>query len=811
MMATRVASSIATSTDQSNAPGKKQNPSFRDIVSLIVPGNREKALQQAITNAIAILLVVVILAAFVAIHIVLTPFLRPLVWALLFGSVLHPLKRSLSLSTQQWLDELKDTEMPITFGILLLPFGLVNSFISRLAKSLRQYKNILLVNFILLPTTYILLTRYGDAEQLYSLITKCYLTIIYSLPEFIEQNNQPWITMTLVVASAGHLALVVTLPWNNRTKIYLKWSILLVFVIMSIQLLLINITFGIILVSIVFILVLTGLLTHDDRPITTTQTLHDAQYAKTPLKVADAEFKTSKNVAQSITKLNNAFVDSCTTKRGIAIGTNDSPLTFNLRNRVSRNFSSLVQSFLNTTGEESQNVERNEDQDTECAGIFDIDEDQDANEQKDKQDVYSTKSRRNNMKKASNWAKTPISTSTPIQTTLLDNTNVHESTSKSNSDMKLSDAYLYGLIWVFVLCQFWFHPKIAYVVVPIISIILVVSWSFNKIRERIFNKSQPEKSWIDVKIFSWFDTRQDVLIHPGLRTTYKYLVTGDRTLFIRPLEGYVDAVSSACVIFLMVVIVLFTTLFLSFQIYAESVYLIERLSHSINSILINNPDLKQLLPENSTGVNSLLDDAVNNTYIHGREWIKTSTRQLLNNAAMENFNKTQSKIIERQMVEFWDRAYILWLRRRDNGTGAATVEFDQIPYDWNRLFDALQSLNFTLCYQILKQNIDTLVSVAESILSVLRGNLNLVLGAITAALSVVVVGGNALVNFIINLVSTMSGCFCWFLSFQHLFRLSKSIKKFPILNLLLKNRSSLQQRCFTYCALVEKTTSHCNL
>lgn len=498
----------------------RNSPSFRDIARLIVPTDREKAFKQAMTNAIAMLIVVFILVTMYAVSVVLMPFFKPLLLALLFGSFLHPMKRMLSLFFKRILTEVRNDELPMFAGFKL-PFTIIDRTVNRLRDTFHGYIQEI-INF-------------G-------------LTIL-------RGDFRPAIAVCLAAVS---LAII-----GGDT---------LMNVVMCINLM-------------VFI--------------------------------------------TDITK----------------------------------------------------------------------------------------------------------------------------------TEVSLSDAYLHFLIRSFALAQFcWLHEHIFYLALPITFLWMVLSWSLSKLRYKIAEINQQkhhkhdqnedqDSSQSDHAMYEDHDGSS--LMDDIGNSTKKFY-----SFLLDQLESYIDTLSSACVIGIVAFIVLLTTLYLSFQIYSESVYLIEKVSVSANAILKNNPDLKSLLPDGMTGVHSLLDGAVKNTYQHGREWIKRSTRQLLNNAAMDDFNSTQSALIEKQMVEFWDRAYVLWLNNRENGTIAleGQPKGGHKPYDWDRLFLALQSLDFTLCAQIFKQNWDTLIAVMESIMKVLRGNLSLVLGAVTATLSLVIVGGNVIMNFIIDLI-----------------------------------------------------------
>ncbi|KAG9510774.1 Transmembrane protein 245, partial [Fragariocoptes setiger] len=541
--------------------------------------------------------------------------------------------------------------------------------------------------------------------------------------QFVNDNfsNHPWMIMSMTMA---HLLLVALLPWSRRTKNYLKLSSLFVSTAVCVQILSFNVTLGFLVLCFAIIMIFIGILTYNSGPESyeSNRIIPRITPAKGSNKVSVVGEAPTRSPEPS-----PVSVPITPGKVPLPPIFQDTATTVALKNRVSRNFSQLIQSFLSNSLQEY-------DGNSSQRRLIDCSNDEEAAQsiQKHPSEVDLNK---------------PISSSTPIQrrpnTLNIPNARMFN----TSNDLKLSSVYLYGLIWVFVIAQFWLHPGILYAVGPFILSLFLISWSFNKLHARLTSRQRASQ-----KLIIWLEERQDTIIHPGLRHLYRYLVAGDR-IIINMMQGYVDGVCVCMVMVVIFVMLCSICLYLSFQIYTESVFLLEHISQLVNSTMVNNPDLKQLFPDGLTVINSLLDGAVNNTYRHGREWIKTSTRQLLDNAAMENFNKTQSKLIEKQVVEFWDRAYVLFASGRVNGSLFDTQSHNNsVPYDWNRLFDAFSTLNFSLCMKIVKQNLDTLMNITDSILLVVRSNINLVLQFGTAALSIVLVGGNALVNFFINLI-----------------------------------------------------------
>lgn len=65
---------------------------FEHVFNYLIPQGHEKALRHALYNALALFLLMVCTSVGYAVCFIMEPFMKPLLWALLCGSVLHPFK-----------------------------------------------------------------------------------------------------------------------------------------------------------------------------------------------------------------------------------------------------------------------------------------------------------------------------------------------------------------------------------------------------------------------------------------------------------------------------------------------------------------------------------------------------------------------------------------------------------------------------------------------------------------------------------------------------------------------------------------------
>ena len=121
------------STETTAESRKRLNRIVPDITSVLLsifPSKRDAKLDdarmQALFNALALLFLLVGACIAAAVYYVLQPFLHALLWAILTGTFLHPFKHRCTTQLNAWLLNLEDSNVPLTFGLLLSPLYLFN-------------------------------------------------------------------------------------------------------------------------------------------------------------------------------------------------------------------------------------------------------------------------------------------------------------------------------------------------------------------------------------------------------------------------------------------------------------------------------------------------------------------------------------------------------------------------------------------------------------------------------------------------------------------------------------------------------------
>lgn len=195
-----------------------RSPFVERVISLL-PRGHEEAMKQAFYNVAAICLFFMMAGAAMAVYFILEPFVKPLLWAILVGSVLHPLKQKSAVVTSNWLSQLKECNTLLIFGFLSVPLQAVNKGAEWMGTALLCHLKLIVSLTIGFPIVHILKQHCTFSDVIYMYETIVNSSIYFSLS--IDTALYP-VTLSVIL---GLIGIFITVISHHRLDIsvYLLW------------------------------------------------------------------------------------------------------------------------------------------------------------------------------------------------------------------------------------------------------------------------------------------------------------------------------------------------------------------------------------------------------------------------------------------------------------------------------------------------------------------------------------------------------------------------------------------------------------
>ncbi|KAJ8714100.1 hypothetical protein PYW08_007720 [Mythimna loreyi] len=665
-----------------------------NIIGGITEGN-EKPMKHGFYNAFALFILAVCCVAVYVLFLILEPFFKPLFWALLVGSLLHPFKYKLSKKLKSWFEDLEKSNTSVVVGLMVIPVNVVNFASDTVGQQfIDHYKTVigLLSAIFVLP-------------WLYNAVPRSFVCLFWQLSSFISFSTtllisvcSSYITLTIFLA----YVISVYILWTpQRENAFRVTSQLLWLVISS------------------FIASLTGSL-----QVYTFVFLQGICVIGFALEVVDVHKKLllKDPEASMMLALHKAILNEPESDKKIE----DKP--------------------EEETQIESSEQESTPEKDTPSPvtpetivkrGSWAANE-----------PIQSSPRHPKMLFKTRTLSALPLSNpKIKCDTRFLaafKQRSLDENYMKNNFDNDEETALYFKLLFFGCLCMLvWKHIWLLPVTLFFLAI-HVVKRLLDYFGVWLFFENQYNN--VMGKVKSWWRTRQSALLPAHVRGLGK-MASLCNASFRDMAYSSVDTVSTCIVIVGLILFLTVAIVFIFIQIYSEAIVVVQLSGSLLNSTYVQNSELHAYLPE---GWEEKLDSLIDNAYTYGREGISTAVKSILKEGDPEKIFR-----VEQQLLELWDRVYQSWVSGHFAATVGPQVDGSAIQDSWDNLVNDVNApgmFDYSGIVSWVQANVGTLSAIATSVWAPLASNVSLLAGSLGAFTSLLLCGGSALINMFINLV-----------------------------------------------------------
>eukprot|EP00794_Sanderia_malayensis_P003348 gene3347-3837_t len=642
----------------------------------------EKALKQAFYNTTALVFVFLSGTIAVVVYYVLEAFIRPLLWAALCGTFLHPFQKTATAMVRSWLNYLDATDTPFAVGFAILPFKLINDLSDFIGKLLKRNVKVILLCAVIFPILYYLLV-FQPFLQIFHFFEK----MIRFTGLVLERFQQPVWVWTLVV---GYAATVIFWWSPSSSGIISKMSIP-VWALFLIHLASYAGQWKVLIFFIFLILLIVGLVEEWN------EKQRNEEHSVNDCESPDGLVQEEHSVLQRFF-LKSFAIAGITSSPA-------SPEAVQVSNEVNEEPADIIEEIIETSQEDGRPSETG--------------------------------------RQLNDTPAKPIEVPTGIKQGIKSKRKNRQLTYKR---IGKSDPYFICLFWVFVISRVFVHMWILQIV-PILILIYIIKNLFIWFHVSKFLSAKFSPVVCHCK--QWMTKRRDVIVPTPVRGIYKLLLKGDKKV-IKWADGSVEKLISVFMILCLIVFTTMAAILLAIQVQKESSYMAHLVSSTVNETITANPELLRWLPEN-TDVQKALDSMVHRAYIHGREWMVTKL-----NLMLRGHHKNSSEL-ENQMTSFVDNLYEQWMTRNDvnrvsgktmshgnssskNSNKNASLSLENLQKWFPSTFELSTLLS------LVKENVDTLKALLESVWLILKSNANLAISFVTTVLSMIFFSSTYVLN-----------------------------------------------------------------
>ncbi|KAK3797958.1 hypothetical protein RRG08_018762 [Elysia crispata] len=692
----------------------------------LVPQGHEKHLKQAFYNTLANVFIIFTAAAAVGVYYILAPFLQPLYWSLLCGTFLYPFKWRLTNALRSWLTGLQKSGTPFAVGLVVLPVQISNNIATAMTEIIWDYRKALIAFVIGLPVTYCL---YYFAPP--DTVLQMTISFLVSLNGFVDYFNSNWV----IALFLGYM-LCVAFMWTPETT----WIAYLAAPVWVAMFLLIANVAGpfrvplfLLLITVVFVGIIKEILPDSEESSSQTCLLGEEKECSSEREEALKGQEATATVEQGPT------VSGPVSETAMGSAAEDPT-------KESTGFSSSASATVGGLHKQGQSKSL-----TESVG-------KGANSSQDPTASVQPGSSK------SSPAVLDKPDSLPLTRTRL-------AGSKENSaELALSqlrnsevNSYFNLLLLGHFIVRVWMHLWI----VTLLFLLPLLHYC-GRLLIRQFHEGgifyeQAERT--KASFSNWVDARRSALMPKCLQGVGSFLMKGDQQI-ISVIEKGLDEATSILFILMLLVGTLLFSIIGAVQIQRETVYMVSATQTMLNNTMSS--EFSEWMPK-ADEIKTNMDRFLKNSHQQGRNVIASKVTDFM----PQDSTKEERDNLVNQILEIWDKLYDTVLASLAEKPKNPSNHSSQKGEDSNKdagpanLIDTVGStvnhvsgmLHMSAAMEFVQQNLGMFMSVLESVFTVMKSNMTLILTVFTFIFSAILGGGTAILNFVLASIIFLTSLF----------------------------------------------------
>ncbi|XP_065189373.1 transmembrane protein 245-like [Sycon ciliatum] len=296
-------------------------------------------------------------------------------------------------------------------------------------------------------------------------------------------------------------------------------------------------------------------------------------------------------------------------------------------------------------------------------------------------------------------------------------------------ELEHSGGYFYAVVWCcLALILYKFPWLLCLLLIPatlIVVRLILERFSIVDTTRKLLSRHQQ-------LIGTWIHSRRDALMPPPMRAILRFISQADKKI-VSGLLSTTDKFVPLLLILVLCVTTLLMAFFLAVQVQSERGHIIQQSTTLGQHVIGMYPELRSMWQGegNATG---MLQSMKEQAHQQGRNWIRTGVRSVVS---------SDNDDIEDQLMLAWDQLVRLWTNKSvvvcSNVSGLSASEVSS-------------QINMTSVFTTVSSNMGTLHTLLDSAWVVVKGNAKLLMGVVTAILSVLLDSGTAVLNLAVNVV-----------------------------------------------------------